>query len=87
MVELEAHGHPTATIFDGGGVNWKRGSPFRVILVPSSLSSSATESVSYGGDLGGFASLLAVSNSIREVNCRTGPVGSEISFWIVSKVC
>ena len=57
IVDLEEHCHPTATIFDWGGVNWERGSPFLVILVPSSLSLNATVSASCGGDLGGIASL------------------------------
>ena len=58
MVDLEAHCFPPATILSEGGAIWGLVSPFLVILVPSSCSSSVTVWVSYGDDLGGLAFLL-----------------------------
>ena len=58
MVDLVAHCLPPPTISDVGGATWEWGSPFLVILVPSSCFSDATVSDSYGVDLGGPASLL-----------------------------
>ena len=53
MVDPEAHCLPAATC----SRLRELGSPFLVILVPSSCSSSATLSASYGGELGALASL------------------------------
>ena len=55
MVDLEGHCFPLATTLGGGGVIWERVSPFLVILVPSSCSSSATVWVLYEVNLGGLA--------------------------------
>ena len=57
-VDLEAHYFPPATISDEGGVTWVLESPFLVTLVPSSCSSSATLSASYGVNLGGPVFML-----------------------------
>ena len=57
MVEVEAYCHPSATILDGSRVNLEQGSPFPVILVPSSCFSRSTVSAPCGGDLAGLASL------------------------------
>ena len=57
MVDLEAHCFPPAITLGGGGAIWEQISPFLVILVPSSSSSSATVWVSYEVDLGGLAFL------------------------------
>ena len=57
MVDLEAHCFTPATALNGGGATWERVSPFLVILVPSSCSSSATVSDSYEVDLDGLAFL------------------------------
>ena len=57
MVDLGARCFPPATNVGGGGAIWEQVSPFLVILVLSSCSSSATESVSYEVDLGGLVFL------------------------------
>ena len=58
MVDLVAHSFPPATTLDGGGGTWGPGSPFPVILGPSSCFSSATVSVSCVVTLSGLAFLL-----------------------------
>ena len=57
MVDLEAHCFPPATTLGGDGEIWGQVSPFLVILVSSSCSSSATVWVSYEVDLGGLVFL------------------------------
>ena len=57
MVDLEAHCFPPDTTLSGGGATWGLESPFLVILVLSSCSSSATVWVSYEVNLGGLAFL------------------------------
>ena len=57
MVDLEAHCFPPATNLSGGGATWERVSPFLVIPVPSSCSSSATVWVSCEVDLNGLVFL------------------------------
>ena len=57
MVDLAAHCFPPATTLSGGGATWGRVSPFRVILLPSSCSSSATVWVSCEVNLSGLVFL------------------------------
>ena len=54
MVDLEEHCFPPATTLSEGGATWERVSPFPVILVHSSCSSSATVWVSCEVDVGGL---------------------------------
>ena len=88
MVDLEEHCFPPATTLSEGGVTWERVSPFLVILVPSSCSSSATVWVSCEVDLGGLVFSVAVRSPIRDINCRTGHTGPDRIDNILSvKVC
>ena len=64
-----------------------RVSPFLVILVPSSCSSSATVWVSHEVDLGGLA-FLWQRNPMRDMNCQTGHTGPDRIVNILSvKIC